>query len=73
MTLPPFFQYRVILLLGLLNGNFPEFLEILHEFEGGLAGAGASCLVTLFYLSVCILYEHVELFFDFSDKFLHFV
>ena len=35
--------------------------------------ACAGGLVTLFYLSVSVLYEHVELFFDFSDKILHFV
>lgn len=73
MTLPPFFQYRVILLLGLLNGNFPEFLEILHEFESGLAGACAGGLVTLFYLSVSVLYEHVDRFLDLGDEILHFV
>lgn len=73
MTLPPFFQYRVTLLLGLGYGNLSEFLEILHEFESGLAGAGAGGLVTLFYLSVSVLYEHVDRFLDLGDEILHFV
>ena len=72
--MPPLFGIvSVFLLLGLLNRNLSEFLEILHEFESGLAGACAGGLITLFYLSVSVLYEHVELFFDFSDKILHFV
>ncbi len=69
----PLFGIVCLLLLGLLYGNLSEFLEILHEFESGLAGACAGSLVTLFYLSVSVLYEHVELFLDFSDKILHFV
>ena len=71
--MPLLFWYRVFLLLGLLNRNLSEFLEILHEFESGLAGACAGGLITLFYLSVSVLYEHVELCLDFSDKILHFV
>lgn len=71
--MPPLFGIVCLLLLGLLNRNLSEFLEILHEFESGLAGACAGGLITLFYLSVSVLYEHVELFFDFSDKILHFV
>ena len=69
----PLFGIVCLLLLGLLNRNLSEFLEILHELESGLARACAGGLVTLFYLSVSVLYEHVELFFDFSDKILHFV
>ena len=72
--MPPLFGIvSVFLLLGLLNRNLSEFLEILHELESGLARACAGGLVTLFYLSVSVLYEHVELCLDFSDKILHFV
>ena len=72
--MPPLFGIvSVFLLLGLLNRNLSEFLEILHELESGLAGACAGGLVTLYYLSVSILYENVDLFFDFCDKILHFV
>lgn len=59
----------VFLLLGLLNRNLSEFLEILHELESGLAGACAGGLVTLYYLSISILYENVDLFFDFATRF----
>ena len=67
------FWYRVFLLLGLLYRNLSEFLKILHKFESGLAGACAGGLVTLFYLSVRVLYENIELFLDFSDKIFHFL
>ena len=71
-TLPPLFGIVCLLLLGLLNRNLSEVLEILHELESGLAGACASGLITLFYLSVSVFYELVELCLDFSDKILHF-
>ena len=72
LTLCLSFWYRVVLLLGLFNRNLSEFLKILHKFESGLAGACACGLVTLFYLSVGVLYENIELFLDFSDKIFHF-
>ena len=68
-----FFSIVCLLLLGLFNRNLSEFLEILHEFESGLAGACAGGLVTLFYLSVSVLYEHVDRFLDLGDEILHFV
>lgn len=68
--MPPLFGIvSVFLLLGLLNRNLSEFLEILHELESGLAGACAGGLVTLYYLSISILYENVDLFFDFATRF----
>ena len=71
--MPPLFGIVCLLLLGLLYRNLSEFLKILHKFESGLAGACAGGLVTLFYLSVRVLYENIELFLDFSDKIFHFL
>ena len=72
--MPPFFWYcSRLLLLGLGYRNLSEFLKILHKIKRSLAGACAGGLVTLYYLSVSILYENVDLFFDFCDKILHFV
>ena len=72
--MPPLFGIvSVFLLLGLLNRNLSEFLKILHKIKRSLAGACAGGLVTLYYLSISILYENVDLFFDFCDKILHFV
>ena len=60
------------LLLSFGNGYFPELLEILHEIKSGLAGAGASCLVTLFNLSVSISDESLDLGLDLCYKLFHF-
>lgn len=59
------------LLLSLGYGNFPELLEVVHESEGGLAGAGAGGLVTLFNLSVSVHDEFADLRLDFCDELFH--
>ena len=61
------------LLLSFGDGNFPELLEILHEIKSGLAGTGASSLVTLFNLSVSIHDESLNLGLDLCDKLFHFL
>ena len=58
-------------LLGSFNRNFAEFLEVLHEFEGVLAGAGTSGFVTLYYLGFCILGELCCDSIDFFNKLFH--
>lgn len=60
------------LLLGFFNGNLAEFLELLHELEGGLAGACAGSLVALDYLSFCVNLEEIHVRVDEIDEFLHF-
>jgi len=52
-------------------GNLAEFLEILHEFEGGLTGACAGCFVTLNYLSLSVDLEGLDVGVDFFNKFFH--
>ena len=59
------------ILLSLLNGNFAEFLHVLHDGEGGLAGAGTSGLVTLHYLCFGVLGEFSEFSIDFFNKLFH--
>lgn len=58
-------------LLRSLDGDFAELLEVLHEVESGLTGAGASGFVTLNYLSVCINNEEFVLSFNFLNKSFH--
>ena len=48
------------LLLGCFNGDFAEFLELLHELEGGLAGACAGSLVALDHLGFCVNLEEIQ-------------
>ena len=59
-------------LLRSLDGNFAELLEVLHEVEGGLTGAGAGGFVTLNYLSFSVLRKISELGIDLFDKCFHF-
>lgn len=59
------------LLLGFLDGNFAEFLELLHELEGGLAGACTGSLVALDYLGFCINLEEVNVRIDEFYEFFH--
>ncbi len=71
---PPFRGGRVLLqkeLLCSFHGNFTEFLEIFHEGEGSLAGACTGGFVTLYYLSLCILYELGDLCIEFFNKLFH--
>ena len=58
-------------LLGLLYGNLAELLEVLHEGQGGLTGAGTSGLVTLHYLCFGVLGEFSEFSIDFFNKLFH--
>ena len=60
------------LFLGLFDGYFPEHLEVIHEFEGYLAGAGAGGFVALNYLGTSVLLESGGLSDDFFDKLFHF-
>lgn len=59
------------LFLCLNYGNLAEFLEILHELEGCLAGAGASGFVTLNYLSLSIGLEGFDVSVDSFYKCFH--
>lgn len=59
-------------LLRSLDGDFAELLEVLHEVESGLTGAGASGFVTLNYLSLSVLRKLGELGVDFFNKCFHF-
>ncbi len=52
-------------------GNLTEFLEILHELQSGLAGAGASGFVTLNYLSLSVGLEGLNVGVDFFNKCFH--
>ena len=61
------------LLLGFGDGNFPELLEILHEFEGSLTSAGTGGLVTFFYLSVGVHDKSLKFFLDLCYKLFHFL
>ena len=58
-------------LFGSLDGGFAELLEIVHEGEGGLAGAGTGSFVPLYYLGIGIDYEFLILGLDFLNKFFH--
>ena len=60
------------LFLGLFDGDFPEHLEVVHEVEGYLAGAGTGGFVTLNYLGASVLLESGGLGDDFFNKFFHF-
>ena len=60
---------REKLLLG--NGCLAEFLQVLHQGQGGLAGAGAGGLVTFGDLSLGILGEGLELSVDFFYNLFH--
>ena len=59
------------LLLGCFNGDFAEFLELLHELEGGLAGACAGGLVALSDLCFGIGFEDIHRLLDFLYKLFH--
>lgn len=59
------------LFLGFINGDLAELLEVLHEVEGGLAGAGAGCFVALYDLSFCIRYEFSDFSIDLFDELFH--
>ena len=61
------------LFLGLFDGDFPELLEVLHEIEGDLAGAGAGGFVTLHDLSASVLLESGGLSDNFFNKSFHFI
>ena len=63
--------FSSINLLGSFNRNFAEFLEVLHEFKGVLAGAGTSGFVTLYYLGFCILCKFCCNCIDFFNKLFH--
>ena len=60
------------LFLGSCHRNLAELLELLHEFESGLASTCASGLVALNYLSLSILLECNDLSIDFFYKLFHF-
>ena len=61
-------EKRKKLFLRLSNGDFAELLEVLHELEGSLAGAGAGGLVTLVHLEDSVLTEGSSLSIDFFQK-----
>ena len=54
----PFIFKKVINLFRSFDGNLPELLHQLAQFQSGLACAGSGCLVSFFYLSVGITYEY---------------
>ena len=58
-------------LLSSFHGNLAELLEVLHEGQGGLTGAGTSGLVTLHYLCFGVLGEFSEFSIDFFNKLFH--
>ena len=58
-------------LLGSFHGDFTEFLEVLHEFQSGFAGAGTGGLVTFHYLSLSVLGEFCVSGIDFFNKLFH--
>ena len=62
---------EILVLFGSFDGSFAELLEILHEIESGLAGAGAGGFVSLLNLSVCVDNEELVLCLDFLNKFFH--
>jgi len=67
-----FFDVCEKCLLGSFHGNLTEFLEVLHELEGGLTGTGTGGFVTLNYLSFGVLSEICVSGIDFFNKLFHF-
>ncbi len=59
------------LLLGLGHGSLAEFLQVLHQIKGSLAGAGTGGLVTLNNLSLSVQLESGDFSIDFFDKLFH--
>ena len=64
-------EKRKKLFLRLSNRNFAELLEVVHQSESGLAGAGTGGLVTLDDLSFSIGFEEFYVLFDFLNKIFH--
>ena len=64
--------FLIFLFLGLFDGNFPELLEVLHQVEGDLTGAGAGGFVALGNLGAGILLESCCLSNDLFNKLFHF-
>lgn len=62
---------RMAFLLGSLDGGLAEFLELLHQLQGGLAGACAGGLVAFLDLGGGILLEGLEAGVDGFDEILH--
>ena len=58
-------------LLRSLDGSLAEFLEVLHEGQGGLTGACTGSLVSLVELSGGIHLEELDVLVDFFDKLFH--
>ena len=58
-------------LLRVSDGSLAELLEVLHQLQGGLAGAGTGGLVSLDDLSFGVDLEEVHRLFDFLYKFFH--
>ena len=54
-----------------LDGSLAELLQVLHEFEGGLTGAGAGGLVSLHDLRFGVLREFGACSIDLFNKLFH--
>ena len=52
-------------------GNLAEFLEVVHEFKGGLACACTGSFVTLNYLSLSVYLEGFDVCIDIFYKCFH--
>ena len=63
----PFIFKKVINLFRSFDGNLPELLHQLAQFQSGLACTGSGSLVPFFYLSVSVTYEYLVLGIDFFD------
>lgn len=63
----PFIFKKSNKLISKLDGNLPELLHQLAQFQSGLACAGSGCLVSFFYLSVGITYEYFVFGIDFFN------
>ena len=61
----PFIFKKVINLFRSFDGNLPELLHQLAQFQSGLACTGSGSLVPFFYLSVSVTYEYFVLGIDF--------
>ena len=66
-----FLLFFLLSLLGSFDGNLAEFLEVLHQGQGGLAGAGTGGLVTFVHLKGCILTEGLGLCVNLFQKLFH--
>jgi len=58
-------------LLRSLNRNLTELLQVLHDGESSLTGAGASGFVTLNKLSFSVLLEFSDLSIELLNKCFH--